>query len=100
MAVGYLPHGKLEAITEELGQRLYCPLHDLATHHWLPRHAGSSPLLMSLERYADGSEGSFVVDTSSENEIALFKADFEAELELLRSHYDRVEVIFGTCSHH
>jgi hypothetical protein len=99
MAIGYLPHHPLETIAEAVGHRLHCHLHDLATHHWLPKNAGSSPLLMALERYNDGSEGSFVVDTSSQNEIALFKADFEAELEIMRAQYQSVEVIFGVCSH-
>lgn len=98
--MGYLPHGPLDAIAGTIGERLQCFLHDLATHHWIPTQSASSPLRLAVERYDDGNEGSFVVDTSSEKEIALFKIDFETELELLRQHYDRVEVIFGVCSSH
>ena len=98
--MGYLPHSPLEIIADAVGTRLRCPLHDLATHHWVAVQAESSPIRRALERYDDGNEGSFVVDTSSEKEIELFKADFEAELNLLRQHYERVEVVFGACSYH
>lgn len=99
MAVGYLPHEPLDSITGAVGERLKCRLHDLATHHWIPKEAGSSPLLLALHRYDDGSEGSLVVDTSSESEIALFRTQYENELELLRHHYERIEVVFGVCSY-
>lgn len=99
MAIGYLPRESREAIAEAVGARLWCPLHDDATHHWMASGASSSPLLTTLHRYDDGEPGSYVIETSSQNERALFEADFAAELEILRTKYERLEIVFGAVSY-
>jgi hypothetical protein len=99
MAIGYLPHQSSEAIATAIGTRLWCPLHDDATHHWMANVTSSSPVVEALKRYKDGEPGSFVIETSSQNECASFQADFLTELEILKTKYERVEIVFGAVSY-
>ena len=99
MAIGYLPQQDSESIAAAVGARLWCPLHDDATHHWIAQAPSSSPITAAFQRYDDGETGSFVIETSSQNECVLFEADFSSELEVLRTQYERVEVVFGAISY-
>jgi hypothetical protein len=99
IAVGYLPKATISQLDGQVNARLWTPLHDDATYHWVPQVACSSPTLTTLARYDDGNTGSFVLDTSSDAEIVLFEADFKDEIEILKSHFEKVEVIFGVISY-
>jgi hypothetical protein len=99
MAVGFIPKAPPAQFEEQIGERLWLPLHDDATYHYVPKGPCSSPTLTTIARYEDGSTGSYVLDTSSEAEAVLFEADFKEELDVLRANFDRVDVIFGVISY-
>lgn len=98
IAVGFLPQRPVAEFEGELTPRLFNRFSDDATYHWVPKEPRSSPTLATIDRYADGSTGSYVLHTSSEGEIALFKSEYAAEIEVLESNYERVDIIFGVIS--
>ncbi|RYZ84283.1 MAG: hypothetical protein EOP06_18335 [Proteobacteria bacterium] len=99
IAVGYLLKAARSEFEERIQGRMWTPLADDATFHWVPKGPCSSPTLTTIARYDDGSTGSYVLDTSSEAEIVLFEADFKDEIEILRENFERVEIIFAVISY-
>jgi hypothetical protein len=99
IAVGYLPKAAPSQFEAQISDRLWSPLQDDATHHYVPKGACSSPTLTTIAMYDEGDTGSTVLNTSSEAEISLFDADFKDELDVLRANFDRVDIIFGVISY-